>query len=93
MYEVREGRITTDFLPKIKSDKNTTCSIMQLTRENMKFEISALGAYLRIYYSNIPSPQYCNAPIKFSYNFTIARFVPLAMHAIALFSYMHMSSK
>ena len=35
VYEVKEGRITTDFLPKIKFYKNTTCSIMiNLTREN-----------------------------------------------------------
>ena len=49
MYEVREGRITTDFLPKIKCYKNTTCSIMEFTRENLKFEISPgrLFEYLR----------------------------------------------
>ena len=41
MCEVREGRSTTDFLPKIIFSKNTTCSIMELTRENLKFEISA----------------------------------------------------
>ena len=49
MYEVREGIITTDFLPKIKFYKNATGSIMDLTRENLKFEISAPGIYSRIY--------------------------------------------
>ena len=49
MYEEREGRITSDFLPKIKLYKNTTCSIMDLTRENLKFGISAPYAYSRIY--------------------------------------------
>ena len=50
MYEVREGRITTDFLPKIKFYKNTTCSREnKKTRENLKFELSAPGAYSRIY--------------------------------------------
>ena len=41
MYEVREDRITKELLPKIKFCKNTTCSITELTRENLKFEISA----------------------------------------------------
>ena len=45
MYEVREG----SFLPYIKCYKNTTGSITDLTRENLKFDISALGAYSRIY--------------------------------------------
>ena len=48
MYEEREGRITPDFLPNIKFYKNTTGSIMYLTRENLKFKISAPGAYSRI---------------------------------------------
>ena len=37
MYEVREGRITPDLLPKMKFYKNTTGSIMDLTKENLKF--------------------------------------------------------
>ena len=49
MYKVREGRITTYFSLKINVYKNTTWSIMELTRENLKFEISAQGAYSRIY--------------------------------------------
>ena len=40
MYEVREGRITTDFLPKIFFYKHASCTVMELTRENLKFEIS-----------------------------------------------------
>ena len=39
MYEVREGRITPDFLPQLKFYKTTAGSITELTKENLKFEI------------------------------------------------------
>ena len=47
MYDVREGRITPDFLPKIKFYKKTTGSIMDLTREKQKFENLQAGSQIR----------------------------------------------
>lgn len=50
MHEVREGIIIPGFLPKIKPVyMNRAGSSIEIGKENLKFEVSALGAWSRKY--------------------------------------------